>query len=168
MIELKGYELNNILNDEEDVLDEFYDKDGSDYICDEVTKIADGAIPIYNYDVWKYASDIQDHIESAIEEGIAGANEDGTVDLIKIFQAGYYQYYSQLIYENMDALCFNYVAKKVNDYLDNEDTSEIDEDAIESRIESETEDYDHNNMFDALEEIANQIIEEIKEEAFVS
>lgn len=168
MIELKGYELNHILNDEEDVLDAFMDKDGSNYICDEITKIADEYIPIYNYDVWKHAHDIERYIESAMEEGIAGANEDGTVDLIKIFQAGYYQYYSQVLSDNLDALCFNYVAKKVNDYLYNEDTSEIDEDAIESRIESETESYDHNNMFDALEDIANEIIEEIKEEAFVS
>lgn len=166
MIELKGYELNYTLNDETDVLDAFMDRDSSEYICDAITKIADEQIPIYNYDVWKDAHTIQDYIESAMEEGIAGAEEDGTVNLIKIFQAGYYQYYSQVLYENLDSLCFNYVARKVNDYLHNENTDKIDENEIESRIESETQDYDHNNMFDALEDIANEIIEEIKEEEF--
>lgn len=166
MIELKGYDLDGILDNEEDVLESFYEYNGGTYICDATTEIADNHIPIYNYNVWENASDIQEHIENALAEGLIDTS--GDVDLIKIFQAGYYQYYSERLSENLDTLCFNYVAKKVNDYLQNEDTSNIDEDAIESRIESETEDYDHNNMFDALEDIANEIIEEIKEEAFVS
>ncbi|UUV47134.1 hypothetical protein [Bacillus phage vB_BanS-Thrax5] len=166
MIELQGYELNNILSDEEDALESFYEYDGDTYICDATAEIADNYIPIYNYDVWENASDIQEYIEEALAQGLVDTT--GEVDLIKIFQAGYYQYYSETLSENLDTLCYNYVAKLVNDYLDTIDTNEVDEDAIESRIESETDSYDHNNMFSALEDIANEIIEEIKEEAFVS
>lgn len=166
MIELKGYELNNILSDEEDALESFYEYGEGTYICDATTAIADNYIPIYTHEVWSNASDIQEYIEEALSNGLVDTTSE--VDLIKIFQAGYYEYYSQSLNDNLDILCFNYVAKKVNDYLHNEDTSNIDEDAIESRIESETEDYDHNNMFDSLDDIANEIIEEIKEEAFVS
>ncbi|UGO46098.1 ocr-like anti-restriction [Bacillus phage vB_BanS_Chewbecca] len=164
MIELKDYELNNILEDEEDVLERFYEYNGSTYICDATGEIADNAIPIYNHQIWENASDIQEHIEEALSNGLVDTS--GEVDLIKIFQAGYYEYYNQSLSENLDILCYNYVAKLVNDYLQNEDTDSIDEDAIESRIESETDSYDHNNTFDALEEIAKEIIEEIKEEEF--
>uniref|UniRef100_A0AB39C7Q2 B-form DNA mimic Ocr n=1 Tax=Bacillus phage KoopaTroopa TaxID=3234046 RepID=A0AB39C7Q2_9CAUD len=164
MIELKDYELDGILDGEEDALESFYEYNGSTYICDATAEIADNYIPIYNYNVWENASDIQEHIENALAEGLVDTS--GDVDLIKIFQAGYYQYYNERLSENLDILCYNYVAKLVNDYLQNEDTDSIDEDAIESRIESETDSYDHNNTFDALEEIAKGIIEEIKEEEF--
>lgn len=164
MIELKGYELNNILDGEEDTLEVFYEYNGGTYICDATAEIADNAIPIYNYHVWENASDIQEYIEEALSSGLVDTT--GDIDLIKIFQAGYYQYYNERLSENLDILCYNYVAKLVNDYLDNEDTDSIDEDAIESRIESETDSYDHNNTFDALEEIAKTIIEGVKEEEF--
>lgn len=164
MIELKDYELDCILDGEEDTLENFYEYNGGTYICDAITEIADNAIPIYNYDVWENASDIQEHIEEAIAQGLIDTT--GEIDLIKIFQAGYYQYYSERLSENLDILCYNYVAKLVNDYLDAIDTDEVDEDAIESRIESETDSYDHNNMFSTLEDIANEIIAEIKEEEF--
>ncbi|AZU98980.1 hypothetical protein pW2_154 [Bacillus phage pW2] len=164
MIELKDYELDGILDGEEDALENFYEYNSGTYICDAITEIADNSIPIYNYNVWENASDIQEHIENALAEGLIDTS--GEIDLIKIFQAGYYQYYNERLSENLDTLCYNYVAKLVNEYLDTVDTSDIDEDEIESRIESETQDYDHNNMFDALEDIANEIIEEIKEEEF--
>ncbi|MDS7057213.1 hypothetical protein NXG04_07925 [Klebsiella pneumoniae] len=164
MIELKDYELDGILDGEEDALENFYEYNGDTYICDATAEIADNAIPIYNYDVWENASDIQEHIEEAIAQGLIDTT--GEIDLIKIFQAGYYQYYSERLSENLDILCYNYVAKLVNDYLDTIDTDEVDEDAIESRIESETDSYDHNNMFSTLEDIANEIIAEIKEEEF--
>ncbi|UGO50870.1 ocr-like anti-restriction [Bacillus phage vB_BanS_Nate] len=162
MIELKDYEHDEVIGNEEDAMDAFMERTGTECVCDGISQIADDYIPIYDYNVWEHVSDIKEQIEEAISSGIANV-ESGEIDLIKIFQAGYYQYYSEILSHNLDELCYNYVAKKINDYLDTVDTSGIDIAEIDSRIESETDDYDHNNSFDTLEEFSNEIIEGLKQ-----
>lgn len=163
---MKDYNLIGILDDESDALDVFAEKDG--YICDAISSTADDYIPIYTHDVWKHASDIQEHIEEAISSGIAGV-EGGDIDLVKIFQAGYYQYYTQSLYDNLDTLAFNYIATKVNEALSqlNEETQKaIDLAEIVDEIETETNGYDNNNRFDDLEDTAQSIIERMNEGVF--
>lgn len=163
IIELKEYDTIGILADEEDALNSFSEHSG--YICDAVSEIADSYIPIYNYDVWANASDIQEYIEEALASGLVDTT--GDIDLIKIFQAGYYEYYSQSLNNNLDAMTYNYVANKVNEYLNTlEDVEGIDLDEVESEISDATTNYDHNNDFDDLEGTANDIIERIKENEF--
>lgn len=162
-IELKPYELIDSLNDESDALDSFADHSG--YICDAISATADDYIPIYNSDIWANASDISEHIEQAISEGIAPT--EGEVDLIKIFQAGYYVYYQESLYNNIDTLIFNYVADKVNDHLSTlESVDGIDTGEIESEIESACENLDNNNTFDDMDDIVNGIVERIDEGEF--
>jgi hypothetical protein len=170
-IELKGYNLIGTLDDEQDALKSFVNEyDGSTYICDAITEIGDSFIPIYNYDVWNDASAISEHIEEAIASGLA-PTEAGNIDLIKIFQAGYYQYYTQSLYDNLDAMAFNKVATKVNEYLNTlteEQVSRISLSELEESIETETENTDNNDMLNIFDDKAEEIISRIKEEEFVA
>lgn len=161
----KEYNLIGILEDDLDVINSFSEYDGSTYICDAISEIADRFIPIYNHDVWKDASNIQEYIEEAVESGLAYV-EGNEVDLIKIFQAGYYQYYTQLLYDNLDAMAFNYIADKVEEAYNNlnqETKDEVDLGYIADDIASETENTDNNDMFSDLDDKANEIISRMNE-----
>lgn len=164
VLELKGYTTLDHLDGDEDVLENFFEYSGSTYICDAITEIADNAVPIHNYDIWAGAQAIQEYIESAMEEGLASLDNG----LDKVFMAGYYQYYTQLLYNNQDELLYNYVAQQVDEYLNGlpeadmeQLMSEID---IPARIEDDIDDFDHNKLFSSLDDYADAIIDELKEE----
>lgn len=160
----RDYNLIGILDNEADMLDSLSEHSG--YVCDVISEVADSYIPIYNHSVWENASALQDYIEDAISEGIAGV-EGGDIDLVKIFQAGYYVYYQQSLYDNLDTIAFNMVVDKVNEYLAEQDTVEnLDLDGIENTIESETENFDNNNQMDSIDDIFNSIVEQIKNDEF--
>lgn len=160
---MKDYNTIGDLPNEVDCLDSFADYSG--YVCDAIAEIADSHIPVYNSDVWQNVYEVKEHTERAIEEGIAPT--EGTVDLVKIFQSGYYLYYTESLNHNLDELAFNYVANKVNEHLNTlEDTSGIDIDEIESEIESATLNFDHNKTFDDMDDIADGIVERIEDNEF--
>jgi hypothetical protein len=175
MLETKELNLLGELNDEQAVLEDFISENAgsSSYICDAISEAADSAIPIANYEIWKYASDISEYIEDAISEGLAPV-DPSNVDLIKIFQAGYYQYYNQALYTNLDIMVYNYMVEQVNEYLDQMDEDildELDMAEIEERLEDEADNFDNNNMFDFIDEIIesvkemiDEMIEELEEE----
>lgn len=167
-IEKRDFTLIGILDDEQDCLEELFGNHDSGYVCDVISEVADSYIPTHNNDVWKNASDIQEHIEEAIASGLAGV-EGGNIDLIRIFQAGYYQYYTQSLYNNLDELAFNAVAEKVNEYLNTlteEEVAKIDIFEVESAIEEDVDNFDNNNQLDAIDDIAKEIIERITEDDF--
>lgn len=165
-IETKSYELIGILDDEQDMLESLSEKSG--YICDAISETADNYIPIYTHEVWENASALQEHIEEAISSGLAGV-EGNNIDLVKIFQAGYYQYYTQSLYDNLDILIFNYLAEGINEKLKNvsENTlKRIDFEALNDEIENEASGYDNNNTFDDLEDTVNDIFEQLENGVF--
>jgi hypothetical protein len=159
-IEKKEYSLKHVLDGEIDVVEEMLDKSG--YLCDAISETADGNIPIYTQEVWENASKLQDWIEEAISEGIAPTGS-GDVDLVKIFQSGYYVFYQELLYDNLDNLAYNYIAEKVNEFLTNfTKASEVDIAEVEGTIEEETDSTDNNDTFSDLEDKAQAIIEGIQ------
>lgn len=167
MLELKEYNVRGILDDETSVLEDFISNyiDNSAYICDAITEQADSAIPIYYADIWKNAKDISEYIEDAISEGLAPV-DGNDIDLQRIFQAGYYNFYTSLLYDNLDIIAYNTVVSKVNEHIEKlteEQLEKIDMDDIEERIERETEDYDINNYMSDLSDFADEIIGEIDE-----
>jgi len=162
-IEVKGYNLLSNLEDEEDALNSFVNEySESTYVGDAISEIGDSFIPIYTNDVWKDAENIQEYIEEAISSGLA-PTDGNNLDLVRIFQAGYYQYYTQSLYDNLDSMAFNIIANKVNEYLNSVEEINLDVSAIEEAIENLTNNYDNNNRFDDLEDKANEIIGAIKE-----
>ena len=163
-VEIKEYQLKHILDGEIDVIEEMLDKSG--YLCDAISETADSNIPIYNAEVWEDAHKISEYIEDAISEGIAPTGA-GDVDLIKIFQSGYYVFYQELLYENLDTLAFNYITNKVNEFLMNfNGADKVDITEVESVIEEETDSTDNNDTFSDLDDKANSIIEQIQEGMF--
>lgn len=159
-----NYEHNNTLGDEQDVLDSFVnDYDGSTYICDAITEIADRFIPIYNNELWENAPKIQDSIEEAIAQGICETPQGEQPDLIKIFSAGHYQYYTQILYDNERELYYNYAVNVFNKKLEELEESKkegIEFASIEQELDSRLSDIDNNNTYDDIDEIVNELFEE--------
>lgn len=163
-IDLKDFDLLGHLDDEQDALDSFMsDYSGSTYLCDAISEISDSFIPIYNSDVWKNASDISDYIEDAISEGLA-PTDGRDIDLIKIFQSGYYVYYQRSLYDNLSTMVYNMIATKTNEAVGalNRETQEaIDYEALEEAIESASENIDNNDRFETIDEEVEALIERI-------
>lgn len=163
-IDLKDFDLLGHLDDEQDALDSFMsDYSGSTYLCDAISEISDSFIPIYNSDVWKNASDISDYIEDAISEGLA-PTDGRDIDLIKIFQSGYYVYYQRSLYDNLSTMVYNMIATKANEAvsaLSRETQEAIDYEALEEAIESASENIDNNDRFETIDEEVEALIERI-------
>jgi hypothetical protein len=163
-VETKEYSLKGILEGEIDVVEEMLDKSG--YLCDAISETADSNIPIYNAEIWEGASSISEYIEEAIAEGLA-PTEGRDIDLIRIFQSGYYVFYQSLLYDNLDAIAFNYIAEKVNEFLENfPKAKDVDIAEVEGAIEEEADSTDNNDTFSDLEDKAQSIIERIQEGDF--
>jgi len=160
-ITTKGYDLLQNLDDEKDVLWSFVNEyDGGTYLCDAITEITDSATPIYSYDIWENAKEIREYIEEAVEQGLT----EGVADIEKIMQMGYYQYYTQSLYDNLDTMVFNFMARKMNEFLyENEEIVDLDINAIESFFEGESKDFDNNESFDDIESIVDETIQVIKD-----
>ncbi|AMO25847.1 hypothetical protein Blue_024 [Bacillus phage Deep Blue] len=159
-----NYEFYNTLGDEKDVLDSFVnDYDGSTYICDAITTIADNFIPIYNHEIWNNVSKIQEHVEEAMAQGLCETPQGEQPDLIKIFQAGYYQYYTQILYDNERELYYNYAVNVFNKKLEELEASKkegIDFEELGEELDSRLSDTDNNDTFDDIDEIVNELFEE--------
>ena len=142
-----------------DFLEELEDHlPGYSYICDGISEIADSNIDIYNYDLWDSAKDFQEWTEQAMGEGLADPNsKDFTLE--KAFQAGQYQYYTQVAYENEKALYFNILVNLLNDYPE-EDQALFEEDDLEAIAEE----IGSNNRGDIFKEKLDEKLQELKEE----
>lgn len=158
---LAQYDTLEALEGDIDVLEAFYEYDGSTYVCDAIQEIADKFIPIYTHDLWKNIYEMKEYIEEAMSQGLCETPRGEQPDLDKIFRAGYYQYYSQLLYDNEASLYYNYIAVIVNKWLEglNYDQLErIDIDELDSCIEHEIGDIDNNSYMEELEDIAKRVI----------
>lgn len=156
---VREYGIIGILEDEADVLERFEEFSGTQYICDVIPEIADSAIPIYNK-IWEKVADIRKYVENAISEGLVDTSNN--VDLIKIFQCGYYVYYTQSLYDNLENLVYNKIVSEINEHLAKNDIELTEEKAeeIDEEIESRCSDVDNNDYIERCEEIAKEIIEE--------
>ena len=126
--------------------------DGSDYICDAISEIADENTDIYYSDLFEWAKENYDYINEANEE--FGIPKDG--DIIKQIQQGQFYAIEQEIYEDLQDCIKNYAYK----YILNKDglnTLEIPEDKFLC-LESELEKLDNNNTFDDIIETVNDIL----------
>lgn len=162
-IELREYDLIGILNDEEDCLERFKEYEGNTYVCDAITQIADNAIPIYYNEIWEHARDISEFIEEAKAQGLC----EGNISLEQMFQMGYYEYYIQSLYNNLDTMVFNMIAEQVNDFLEDFHSDiEIDLCEIEEKIEEASHDFDNNKRMSRIIDEAKDIISDIEDGEF--
>lgn len=158
MLETVGYELIGILEDEQGALESLErEYKGSTCIDDAITEIADKFIPIYDEELWKNAEDIEDYIqESIMQTGI----DERNFSLSRLFQGGYYQYYSESLYHNLDEVMYNRSVNLVNEKLKGEDVRREVWENIAADLDDLCEDIDHNDTFDQIDTKVIAIVEE--------
>lgn len=157
------------MDDDDSAFSDFNNYSGGTYIGDAIAEIADGMVDIYNSDLWRNAPNVSDYIEQAIEEGLCDLHN---ADLMRVFQAGEYEYYTAALYDNLDELCCNYILDQLDktticfiDYGENLDEEELLQLIVE-KIDAALDDYsgDNNNRFFDLEDDAMEILDNVFEE----
>ncbi|AGY48660.1 hypothetical protein Spock_260 [Bacillus phage Spock] len=162
---LTQYDTLEALDFDIDVLESFYEYDGSTYVCDAITEIADNFIPIYTNELWEGVPKIKEYIEEAIAQGLCETPRGQKVELENFYRAGYYQYFTQLLYNNETELCYNYIAKLVNKWIESltyDQREKLDINELDERVEYERADIDNNSYMEELEDIAKRVIAEFK------
>ena len=132
--------------------DKLENYDGSSYICDVISEIADENVDSYYSDLFEWAKENYDYIDEANDE--FGIPKDG--DIIKQIQQGQFYAIEQEIYEDLQDCIKNYAYKYIFNW-DGLNTPEISEEKF-SCLESELEKLDHNNTFDDIIEVVNDIL----------
>lgn len=156
----KDYNLE--LRDEDNICQELEDSlQEHSYICDAISELADGCVDIYNADLWKKAYDFQEWIEEAIGSGLV----EGVTDLIKIFSAGQYQYYTQMAYDNEKEIYFNIFVNMYHKDLEDEELALLEDQEVEEKFEEWAEEIDNNDGGEIFKEKLDEWIEELREEA---
>ncbi|MEB9013938.1 hypothetical protein P4H82_27605 [Bacillus cereus] len=158
---LAQYDTLEALDFDIDVLESFYEYDGSTYACDAITEIADNFTPIYTKELWEGVPKIKEYIEEAIAQGLCETPRGQRVELENFYRAGYYQYFTQLLYNNETSLYYNYVANIVNKWVEGltyEQREKLDIDELDACIEHEIGDIDNNSYMEELEDIAKRVI----------
>lgn len=139
------------LSDETDLVCDCADNRG-EYICDAISETADGAIDIYNADLLEWAARNSDYIDEAAQSGLVDMQNTDNI-MIKLAQAGQYEYYTQQLYKDKAAIVLNYafnsletdempdeLAERLTDEADNIDRfSEIDDIIADYKAENEPE-----------------------------
>jgi len=152
-IEKRDYSLE--LSDQTDICENLEDElSGYTYICDGISEQADSCVDIYNHDLWESAKDFQEWIERAQKEGLS----EGVTDLIKLFQIGQYQYYTQMAYDNEKEIYFNIILALIEGSED-EKAKLI----TEEEIEEAAEEIDNNDNGSIFEEKVQELINNVED-----
>lgn len=162
MLETTGYKLIDILEDEVDALWSLESEyGGSTYICDAIMEIGDKFIPVNDDERWKNAGDIEDYIKEAVFQ--MGLDTDN-FSLTRLFAQGYYQYYTQSLYENLGNIMYNRAVNLVNEELKDKEVSQEVYENIDVDLDELCKDVDHNDTFDQFDAKVLKVIENNTEE----
>ncbi|AGB62674.1 hypothetical protein [Bacillus phage phiAGATE] len=158
MLETTGYRLIGILEDEVDALQSLENEyDGNTYIGDAITEIADSFSPTYDSKLWKNAEHIEEYIEEAVSSGLV---DTSNFNLTKMFQAGYYVYYTESLYKNLDAVLYNYSVNLVNEELKGKEVSQGVYENIAADLDELCTHVNNNDTFDQFDSKVMAILEE--------
>ena len=137
----------------EDCLDRFVDNwvDSNSYIGDAIFECADDMVDIYNQDLCESCWDL--YSSGAYEETVSNGLIDGVTDLMQVLQACQAEFYSGVLYENLDAVMRNLVLN----YLDSE-SIDVSDDLWDSVCDELLTDIDNNDRIsDVCERVADYI-----------
>lgn len=156
MLEMLNYEeLENIFSDDEVICDEVATQ-YTGYICDAIMEGADNAVPIYDKELCEACWELNDWVAEASAQGLLGGRN---VDLFDMLRMGAYEYYNQLLYNNLETIVYNhaieYISNEYSEWLE-----KMEEDDLRDKLDS----IDNNNTFEDIESIIDDYIEELKEE----
>lgn len=131
-----------------DLLVEFGDY-SQGYIDEIISYVCDNNVNIYNYDLWEWAKGNKYYIEQAVSNfGIDSKN----FDLIKLFQWGQYEFYSDAIYSNLSDFIYYAI-------LNNIEVEEISDDILDE-IENIANEVDNGELLETYIEKINDLIKE--------
>lgn len=142
-----------------DMTDEFVTWEEGGTVYDAIARIVADYTPLYSYDIWDDASKISNFIEEFIEE--KGLHNNS---LSSTFQWAIVEYNTQAIYENIDAVIYNYIVRKLDNLCENEYDEEvqmvrdIEEEDIEKILIKGAIDY--YSDFEFIDDIITEYIEE--------
>jgi hypothetical protein len=150
---------------EVNVLNQFQDYEGDHDIGDTLLEIANMFIPDYNDNLWEGGQDIQEFIDSALKDEWVTA-KDG---IIEILRAGFYEYYKELLYSNLEQLIFNYAAKLMNEQLDEIDYQDYEilqhlNIELDERLEDALFGIGSTNYISAIAGAVSRLMEELETE----
>lgn len=110
------------------------------YICDAISETADCNVEIYTRPLLEWATDNYDYCDEACKQGFVDFRDADNI-LVRIAQAGQYQYYSDQLYDEITAIVLEYAFE----YLK---TDEIPDDLAEL-LESKARNYDKFSEIEA-------------------
>ncbi len=112
-----------------------------EYISDAISETADASIDIYTAPLLEWAAHNYEYIDEAAANGLVDIRNTDNV-MVKMAQAGQYEYYSQMLYKNKTAIVLLYAFEKM-------DTDEI-PDELAERL---TDEADNIDRFGEIDEI---------------
>lgn len=113
----------------------------SEYICDAISETADNAIDIYTRELLEWAIDNTEYIDEAAQSGLVDMRNADNI-MVKLAQAGQYEYYTQQLYKDKAAIVLNYAFE----YLK---TDEI-PDELAERLTDKADDIDRFSEIDDI------------------
>lgn len=151
--------LEDVFGDDEAVCNEILEYSDSTYLCDAISSIADYNVPMIDRDLCEKCWELNDYVAEAKAQGLL----EGADDLVQMLRIGAYEYYTQLLYNNLDAIVTNIATDTINDEFDIELTEEQKEELLDFVTEA-FENTDHNDTIYDIKEKAIEVMKEFIEE----
>lgn len=160
-LEYKSYEeLENIFGDDTTVCDEVTEYSDSSYLCDAISEVASNNVPTYNKDLCEKCWELNEYVAEAKCQGLL----EGADDLFKMLGMGAYEYYTELLYNNLDTIALNIAIECINEEYEEKYIDRVDWDDLEAEFENTDNDDTIDMIKDKAREFMDNLIEEAKEE----
>ena len=156
MLERKEYgtykfDMEDIFDDAIDACDEVVNYLDS-YLTDAIMEVADSYVPTYDNDLFNNCKELAPYVEEAMYNG------NGADGLVELLRAGAYEYYTQLLYNNIENIIFNIAY----DYIIDE-YEEYDDKLSDYELEEALSAIDSDNRISDIIEAVDELIDDLKE-----
>lgn len=159
-LEYKSYEeLEDIFGDDTTVCDEVTEYPDSSYLCDAISEVASNSVPSYNKDLCDKCWELNEYVAEAKAQGLL----EGANDLFKMLEMGAYEYYTELLYNNLDTIALNIAIECINEEYESEYLEQVDLDDLEAEFENTDNDDTIVNIKDKAREYMDNVIAEYNE-----
>ena len=159
-LEFKRYEeLEDIFGDDAIVCDEVTEYSDSSYLCDAISEVASNNVPNYKLDLCEACNDLVDYIDEAMSQGLCEIANN----FMDFLEAGAYEYYTQLLYNNLDTIALNIAIEFINEEYESKYIEQIDMDDLEAEFENTDNNDTIDNIKDKAREYMDNIIVDLEE-----
>lgn len=170
MLKKAEYKLLNNLEGDKELLDLLeYKTEEEEDIGDAISRIGHEKADVGL--AYKKAYEIKEYIEEAVFQGLTGAKSKD-FELDNIFYYGHYMYITQLFYNNLREVVWNYAVNYINS-LDEELKEEINSfsrakyNDLKHDLEVSLDSIDNNTCFWNIKEVVGEVLKEYDLEQYV-